>query len=1075
MNRGHHPSSINRAGTGNGNDSAAALLQRLSSLTLTQGGNGTVPNSHSNSVDAEAAAQLQLLLAKLATRSDNGRILNNGNDAGNGYGNSFVPSLHDNSHGNHGNENTTDYPTRPSHIDDIGANMNWSQQEGSRRSRFSSTSTAGTSNMIQNLEPGNHFQQVRHSDPMPVRHSQHWPHQSHSQNQFNPQQHSHQFQGQRYPPHRQPHQPMQTGHHPPKTITQREKSFYKQERALLRELVVLTLRHSNGTMLRFVPSIEDQAAKIAQDSGYGNLFKFHRDVVAEGVRISPFVSVISSSSSSPELENNDDVTNPLQKEEQSHIGSVDAVTKSTHNDLQFQANLSLPLLGSGAKDAIALCSECGWLYGRIAAFVSSVLERDSEGYHGSVARALASRLDAEMTQYHEQLSLLESELPPSNVLDSPQSVVHVQNSRNYLTLRSLLARIRPLRNRLRTMAILADGVGSRGLRGGRLLACILRHSLDGNSQHSELVRSIGTDCSIPWYRLLFGWITQGILDDVHEEFFVTENEPTEKEVRKLSGYFMWHKRYTLVEGQIPLCSSGGMMEIITADLATGVLLVGKGINFIRYCLLDKDWEVFEEDTPEEGSEEGSKIGSKGSYNLVTLMDVGGSDDKFQCLSTLHNAVVTASTRIHKHILDSFNRQHHLICHLKALKRFLLLGQGDFVTAFVESLSKEFRGRTSTAGIYTHTLSGVLEMALRTTNARFLPHYVLRNLGVNLMIDHNDPDRYWMGPPPKKNVDDDYEMVPWDDHESPIQDPWDYVGLEYNIDSPLDSIVHNSALEIYHQMFLFLFRLKRIEWTMNNSWRQSTELNHAILIENKAGGIEAPNVRAAAEKSSFLLRRIATIRQTMLHFISNLQNYLMFEVLEGGWDTLVRSIETSRSLDDVIYAHDTYLNEIVVKSLLSDSNEDSEEETNSKTLEGQLLKILTIALKFGKFQDHIFTNSLRGLDRAAKSRKAAQNRSEKGTWGRTTTDENEGKVFYYLADPDLFQYVDRTAKEFDKALSDLLKLLRKQVYDVNHVVNEKEDGTSYVLRNNNDTLGFLLFRLDFSGYYARQAKNAKKNK
>jgi len=228
-----------------------------------------------------------------------------------------------------------------------------------------------------------------------------------------------------------------------------------------------------------------------------------------------------------------------------------------------------------------------------------------------------------MTQYHEQLSLLESELPPLNVLDSPQSVVHVQNSRNYLTLRSLLARIRPMRNRLRTMAILSDGVGSRGLRGGRLLACILRHSLDGNSQHSALVRSIGTDCAIPWYRLLFGWMTQGVLDDVHEEFFVTENEPTEKEERKLSGYFMWHKRYTLVEGQIPLCSSGGMMEIITADLARGVLLVGKGINFIRYCLLNKDWEVFENAPTEGGMVVDSKIGANGGYNLVTLMDVRG--------------------------------------------------------------------------------------------------------------------------------------------------------------------------------------------------------------------------------------------------------------------------------------------------------------------------------------------------------------------------------------------------------------------------------------------------------------------
>ena len=166
----------------------------------------------------------------------------------------------------------------------------------------------------------------------------------------------------------------------------------------------------------------------------------------------------------------------------------------------------------------------------------------------------------------------------------------------------------------------------------------------------------------------------------------------------------------------------------------------------------------------------------------------------------------------------------------------------------------------------------------------------------------------MGPPPK---DESEDLIPWEDKEESI-DPWDCVCLEYAIDSPLDAIIHTTAIESYHRVFMYLFRMKRVEWMLNHSWRQSTTLNHAILIETKAGGADAPHISNAAGHSSFLLRRMSSTRQTMLHFISNMQNYLMFEVLEDGWERLLHSVNKATTLDGVISAHDSYLNEILVK-------------------------------------------------------------------------------------------------------------------------------------------------------------------
>lgn len=512
------------------------------------------------------------------------------------------------------------------------------------------------------------------------------------------------------------------------------------------------------------------------------------------------------------------------------------------------------------------------------------------------------------------------------------------------------------------------------------------------------------------------------------------------------------------------------MDIMTMDLAREVLLVGKGINFIRYCLRDKDWELDRSSDENIRATKGSGHSSDHHqrYDFATLMD-GTNDshdvDESKYVSTLHTAVMKSSAKIQTHILESLSNNHYMMQHLLALKQFLLLGQGDFVSSFVESLHHEFRGRTSIAGIYTHTLASLLEGSLRTTTARFLPNFVLRNIAARLKIEENDSNRYWMGPPPDKAKDD--EMTPWTDNgDAAAQDPCDFIYLEYKISSPLDAIVHASAMEIYHQLFLFLFRLKRVEWMLNNSWRQSTALNHAILLEAKAGGADAPAFSKAAEHSASLLRRISSTRQTMLHFISNLQNYLMFEVLEGGWDGLVQSLSKASSLDDVIRAHDTYLNIIVDKTLLS-INDD--ENTTSKSLEELLHNLLSIALKFGMFQDHIFSNSIAGLDKAAKIRKNVDERADKGDWGRTTLDTEEGRVFLYLADSKLFDFVDKTARDFDTTLSKLLILMSKQIDDVdcNASADDEQEEADLYMRNN-DALPFLLFRLDFSGYYSRQA-------
>ena len=54
---------------------------------------------------------------------------------------------------------------------------------------------------------------------------------------------------------------------------------------------------------------------------------------------------------------------------------------------------------------------------------------------------------------------------------------------------------------------------------------------------------------------------------------------------------------------------------------------------------------------------------------------------------------------------------------------------------------------------------------------------------------------------------------------------------------------------------------------------------------------------------------------MNHFVTNLQNYHMFEVLDYSRVDFLDEMEESRDLDELIVAHERYLNVIVENSLL----------------------------------------------------------------------------------------------------------------------------------------------------------------
>ena len=783
------------------------------------------------------------------------------------------------------------------------------------------------------------------------------------------------------------------------------------------------------------------------------------------------------------------------------------------------------LISSGSLDVLHLCCEAGWLYSRIVNYIDFVMKKNENHYGeddenknngggGIIPRALASTFMNELQSYHSLLNTLETRLLTKE-LTSRQLMIQLRSS-------SSSSSSIP---QLRTMAMIVDGIDPT-LNGGQLLTALYLHSIHGDGRHVDLVQRVLYNASLPWYDMLYDWCINGVLrtnnatalpysslensSSSKNEFFI-QKVSSSRNKRNMGSTTkndddddddVWHGKFILDQNQIPyLPSLGGGKNggLLSEALANEILIVGKGINFIRQCLHDtqwtldvqrllpqREWDSFTESMKDRKEQSAASPCSTSSatsavtnqqelfqeikkilgfhYNCtLTRKDLSGQCGEIINQSPLQRTVATAAQQVHQHILTSLFEDHHLLEHLRGLKEIMFLGQGDFICALMDGMKVEFeRCGGGTSGIYMHNMIGILHEAFRSTNAKFLPDFVLQRVRINLASSSEKTNhKFWIN----------------DGADTMELDGWEICSLGYDIQAPLTAVVHNNAMKKYHEVFDLLFRLKRIEWMLNSTWKQSTVLNHAVQIMISKYGDVALGSSSSVKRGhditrmKRLLRTFSMTRQTMIHFVSNLQSYLMFEVLESGWEALVSQLRNSKTLDEVIAAHDKYLDEIMVKSLLATLNRKGK--NGNDGLGTQLRKVLSIAYRFCTIHEHIFSEAILSIDNASEKRRGAEYRSKAGNWGFDSTDPDiEGRSFYKLSDDANLKEIMSISQNFDSSLRSLLSMLNDEVNGASTVRIMSSPFNSPLAKEadesiieNDDSLRFLTFRLDFSDFYS----------
>lgn len=399
-------------------------------------------------------------------------------------------------------------------------------------------------------------------------------------------------------------------------------------------------------------------------------------------------------------------------------------------------------------------AELGWLFNVIHGFIEHARSQKDLGL---VGQSLVTGLREELADYYRLLSLLEDQSKAKKTSDDEGMA---------MTLHKLSVYTMDPLAKLKLLAVIVKQC-DRKLRGGSLLSTVYGYLHHGNKGLASTVRKLLTTMSKPIYSMLVRWILDGTLEDPHGEFFVASDPQVADEAR------LWFDKYSIRKSMIP--------KFLSLSWVKKILNTGKSINFLRCVCGDNTSNITNREKVMHLLEQECS-----AANLFEEVH----DNK------LLEAVQLCYTETSSLVLDTLFKRYKLIEHFSAMRKYLLLGQGDLIRYLMELLDEELSAPAT--NLYPHNLAGILETAIRATNAQFEDQEILDRLDVRLL-----------------------DVQPGDSG-------WDVFSLDYKVTGPISAVFGRRTLTRYLMLFNSLWRAKRMEWILARVWTRQTSLHKIAL-------------------------------------------------------------------------------------------------------------------------------------------------------------------------------------------------------------------------------------------------------
>lgn len=640
------------------------------------------------------------------------------------------------------------------------------------------------------------------------------------------------------------------------------------------------------------------------------------------------------------------------------------ISFSVHEDSYvIKSTITLP---TPVKKMVYQLCEMGWLFRKVVDF----LQTSNQNPHGLIYDSLCYTIRNELNEYYRLIAILDNLRDSEDEQSRSSFLLTEEKSSKSLTLRKLyLWSLEPF-ERLKWIAILADAC--KGTKGCAILSVVYTYAQQGSPTIQNLVNSILKQVLVPFADLIKAWVYQGELNDQYQEFFVRISNSHAQHSEAI-----WNERYKLNTSMIP--------NFVDKQIAENILLIGKTVNFLRKCCGVQDWVL--------------------SLNFLDISSaVVGSFTQVSKIEEFKDWVAHATALTSKKLVEVMFQKYRLKDHFDAIKKYMLIGQGDFIQALMDNLNNEL-GKPASS-LYRHNLLSVLETAIRASNAQFHDPELLSRLDIRL-LEASQGDQ-----------------------------GWEIFSLDYKVDAPINTIFNPAVMKNYLRLFNFLWRIKRVEYSLSSIWIQHMKGAHMV--------------EGMKDLSSYM-HRCHLLRHEMIHFVKNLLEYIMVEVIEGSWKTLIEQLGEAKDLNEIIRQHENFLNTVMDRALLTQKSEH---------LYKYVIKLFDLTFRFKYTNEILFTSA---QDDYKRRNKEKYDRQIKQIIGQDDLDEEESSV---MTPKDETDSVHRTIN------SETVIHLKNLWKDY------KEEFTEFVnLLKHEDYVGklrFLTFRLDFNEHYcSTNPKNSKR--
>lgn len=312
-----------------------------------------------------------------------------------------------------------------------------------------------------------------------------------------------------------------------------------------------------------------------------------------------------------------------------------------------------PSLQSLVQRILPLCSNYS--------LVNRFIEEHSKFTHGTVHQALSSSIRGLVREYLLLVAQLE-----------------YQFTCGQLTLQKLWYYVQPCIKTLELLAHIASTVNrARHCRGGRTLS--LLHDITtgtmGDDRGQQLAEYVTSLSCVPFFDMLTEWLHKGQVRDPYFEFMIAENRDIviDSLSEEYNDYF-WERRYTALQDNLP---------IFLEQVAGKILQTGKYLNVVRTCGQDLE-------TPP---------------TIVHL--------KYTLNERYYTEQIdTAYKHAAKQAITLIVQDSDLIGHLRSIKHYFLLDQGDLFVHFMDIAEEELQKPISSIPL--SRLESLMELALRTS-------------------------------------------------------------------------------------------------------------------------------------------------------------------------------------------------------------------------------------------------------------------------------------------------------------------------------------------------------------------------